>query len=82
MAESLELPPEKLRASCDPAQLLMLREDVVWAVHQGEFHVYAVSQADQGIKLLTGLPVAQIHTRVQQRLMEYATRMRDYSGRG
>jgi lon-related putative ATP-dependent protease len=33
---------------------LMLREDVVEAVRQGEFRVYAVETIDQGIEVLTG----------------------------
>ena len=35
---------------------LMLREDVVSAVEQGEFHIYAVETIDQGIEILTGIP--------------------------
>lgn len=35
---------------------LMLREDVVQAVHDGRFHVYAVETVEQGIELLAGMP--------------------------
>ena len=35
---------------------LMLREDVVEAVRDGSFHVYAVETIDEGIELLTGAP--------------------------
>jgi predicted ATP-dependent protease len=35
---------------------LMLRHDVVEAVRQGQFHVYAVRTIDEGITLLTGKP--------------------------
>jgi lon-related putative ATP-dependent protease len=35
---------------------LMLRPEVVEAVEQGRFHVYAVSTIDEGIELLTGVP--------------------------
>lgn len=38
---------------------LMLREDVVEAVRAGKFTVYAVAHVDQGIELLTGLPVGE-----------------------
>ncbi len=35
---------------------LMLRHDVVDAVKQGKFHIYAVHTIDEGIALLTGKP--------------------------
>ena len=34
---------------------LMLRNDVVKAVDEGKFHIYAVSTIDQGIEILTGV---------------------------
>jgi lon-related putative ATP-dependent protease len=37
-------------------QDLMLRKDVVEAVANGLFHVYAVKTIDQGIEILTGVP--------------------------
>ena len=36
------------------ARHLMLREDVVQAVRQGQFHIYAVSTVDEGLELLSG----------------------------
>ena len=38
---------------------LMLREDVVEAVKQGSFHVYAVHTIDEGIEVLTGVPAGE-----------------------
>ncbi|MGC9111316.1 MAG: Lon protease family protein [candidate division WOR-3 bacterium] len=38
---------------------LMLREDVVAAVREGRFHIYAVETIDQGIELLTGVPAGK-----------------------
>jgi lon-related putative ATP-dependent protease len=35
---------------------LMLRADVIEAVSDGRFHIYAVNHVDEGIELLTGLP--------------------------
>ncbi|MBI2090149.1 MAG: AAA family ATPase, partial [Deltaproteobacteria bacterium] len=35
---------------------LMLRRDVVEAVAQGKFHIYAASMIDEGIEILTGVP--------------------------
>ena len=34
---------------------LMLRKDVVEAVREGKFHIYAVKTIDQGIEILTGV---------------------------
>jgi len=33
---------------------LMLREEVIEAVKEGKFHIYAVSTIDEGIEILTG----------------------------
>jgi lon-related putative ATP-dependent protease len=38
---------------------LMLREDVVEAVEQDLFHIYAIETIDQGVELLTGLPAGE-----------------------
>ena len=40
-------------------QNLMLREDVVEAVEQGQFHVWAVRTVDEGLEILTGLPAGE-----------------------
>ena len=64
---------------------LMLREDVVDAARNGQFHVYPVETIDQGIELLTGIeagerdesgnyPPESINGRVQERLTEMARR--------
>ncbi|MDI3542850.1 MAG: hypothetical protein PWP57_453, partial [Candidatus Atribacteria bacterium] len=37
-------------------QNLMLEEEVVEAVREGNFHIYAVSTVDQAMEILTGLP--------------------------
>lgn len=38
---------------------LMLRQEVVDAVRDGRFHVWAVSTVDEGIEVLTGVPAGQ-----------------------
>ena len=38
---------------------LMLREDVVEVVRDGQFHVWAVGTIDQGIEILTGVPAGE-----------------------
>ncbi len=57
---------------------LMLREDVVGAVEQGKFNVYAVRSVDEGIALLTGLPAPEVHARVEARLSQFAERAREF----
>jgi len=71
-------------------QHLMLREDVVNACRQGKFHVYPVSNINQGIELLTGIPAGErdangqfaegsINARVEQRLLVLAELARVFS---
>jgi predicted ATP-dependent protease len=38
---------------------LMLKQEVVDAVAQGQFHIWAVSSIDQGIEILTGTPAGK-----------------------
>jgi len=38
---------------------LMLRQEVVDAVRDGKFHIYAVSTIDEGIEILTGAPMGE-----------------------
>jgi len=40
-------------------QHLMLRQDVVNAVREGQFHVYAVDTIDRGMEILTGVPAGE-----------------------
>lgn len=75
-------------------QHLMLRPDVVEAVEDGRFHVWAVNHVDQGIEILTGMPAGQrdeegnwtpdsINARVEKRLDELAEQLKGWSnGRG
>ncbi|MEO0071078.1 MAG: ATP-binding protein [candidate division WOR-3 bacterium] len=39
---------------------LMLREEIVSAVEEGKFHIYAIETVDQGIELLTGVPAGEM----------------------
>jgi lon-related putative ATP-dependent protease len=39
---------------------LMLNQDVIKAVEQGQFHVYAIETVEQGIEILTGLPAGEM----------------------
>ena len=62
---------------------LTVREDVIEAVRQGQFHIYAVETVDEGIQLLTGVvagamdaegnyPPETVNHKVHQRLLEMA----------
>jgi predicted ATP-dependent protease len=73
-------------------QHLMLRPDVVEAVAEGRFHVYAVAHVDQGIELLTGVPSGApddaghypegtINGLVEARLTDMAEKARAYASR-
>ncbi len=71
------------------ADQLMLKADVVDAVRDGAFHVYAVEHIDQGLALLTGLeageraddgsfPDASVNGRVGARLQAMAVRLAEF----
>ena len=71
---------------------LMLREDVIASVSNGEFHVWAISTIDQGVEILTGVRSGSmkpngsfepgtVNGRVEQRLLEYAEYWRKF-GKG
>jgi lon-related putative ATP-dependent protease len=70
-------------------QHLMLRSDVVDAVDNGDFHIWAVSHVDEGIEILTGLPAGErkddggfvqgsINDLVDDRLEQLGQRLRDW----
>ena len=71
-------------------QNLMLREDVVEAVAQGQFRLYAIKTIDEGIEILTGVkagergdggayPEDTINGLVDKRLKELAKGFRDFA---
>jgi lon-related putative ATP-dependent protease len=70
---------------CIPAanvQHLVLRPDVVEAIRQEQFHLWAVSRFDQAIELFTGIPAGDVsdeksfHGRVRHRLSEITNSLR------
>jgi predicted ATP-dependent protease len=71
------------------ARNLMLRNDVVEAVADGRFHIYAVHTIDEGIGILTGVPAGErdesnaykkgtINFLVENRLQEFAEGLRNF----
>jgi ATP-dependent Lon protease len=70
---------------------LMLDSEVVEAVKEGKFHIWAVDHVDQGIELLTGVPAGErneegefpegtINYLVDMRLDELARTMKEFEG--
>ncbi len=68
---------------------LMLREDVIEAVRQGQFHIYSARTIDEGIEILTGLrtgkrkkdgsyPEGTVNYLVDKRLEEMAKRLKGF----
>jgi predicted ATP-dependent protease len=68
---------------------LMLRDDVVEAARQEQFHIYPINTVDEGIALLTGIPAGEpdeegnyppetINGRVMARLAELAEKRRKF----
>ena len=55
---------------------LMLAPEVVQAVADGRFHVWAVATVDEALQLLTG--IASLHGRVADRIAALAALARDY----
>jgi len=71
-------------------QTLMLREDVVAAVREGRFAIYAIKTVDEGLHLLTGLDAGDkgangrfgadtVNGRVEARLKAFAERARAFA---
>jgi predicted ATP-dependent protease len=71
-------------------QHLMLREDVVEAVKNGQFAIYGVSTIDDGIEILTGVqagergadgrfPAGTVNRLVEDKLMSFAERGRSFA---
>ena len=58
-------------------------DEVVKAVKNGKFHIYAVSTIDEGIEILTGVPAGKkdipgtINAMVYEKLKEYAKASKD-----
>jgi lon-related putative ATP-dependent protease len=72
---------------------LMLREDVVEAVREGRFRVWAVDTVDDGIELLTGtsageadaegrFPEVSVNGRVARTLLRFAESFREFTALG
>jgi lon-related putative ATP-dependent protease len=72
---------------------LMLTDEVVDAVREERFHVWAVDVVGEGLELLTGRPAGErgpdglfpegtVHRLVEDRLRDYAERLREFGAGG
>lgn len=68
----------------------MLRDEVVTAVGEGRFHIWAIRTVDEGIEILTGAPAGSadatgvysadtVNGRVAARLAELARRYQEFA---
>lgn len=51
---------------------LMLKKEVIDAVKDGKFHIYAIKKIDEGLEILTGLPIEEIDKKVNESLYKLA----------
>jgi predicted ATP-dependent protease len=69
---------------------LMLRPDVVEAVRDGKFHIYAIGSIDEGMEVLTGVPAGErdadgrypegsINDLVEKNLRQFSERLRQFT---
>lgn len=69
---------------------LMLRQEVIEAIKQGKFHIYAVGTIDEGLEVLTGLPAGKkrkdgtyhkesINDKVAEKLKKMATKLKRFA---
>ncbi|MDJ0700919.1 MAG: ATP-binding protein [Woeseiaceae bacterium] len=73
----------------DNVKHLMLRKEVVDAVSDGKFHIYAVDRIDEAIEILTGVdagerdsdgefPAGSVNAKVEQQLIDYAHKRQSF----
>jgi len=55
---------------------LMLRQEVVDAVGDGQFHVYPIRTAEEGIEQITGVPAKNVYAAVEKKLAAFAKKPR------
>ena len=50
---------------------LMLKDEIIEAVKQGQFSIYAISTIEEGLEILTGMSIDEIDKRVNEQLEIY-----------
>ena len=66
----------------DNVKHLMLREDVVEAVRDGQFSIFGVKSVDEAITILTGVDAATVNQKVEDQLVRYATLRKEFGRKG
>ncbi len=61
-------------------QNLMLPQEVIEAVREGKFHIWAIKTLDEGVELLTGKPAHEVYEKVAQRLEELSQALKEEKG--
>ena len=51
---------------------LMLRDDIIKSVEEGQFHIYAISNVEEGLQILTGLSMAKIDEKVKEAFKKFS----------
>ena len=51
---------------------LMLRDDIIKSVEEGQFHIYAISNVEEGLQILTGLTIAKIDEKVKAAFKKFS----------
>ena len=57
---------------------LMLKEEVIDAVKEDEFHIYAVEDIEEAIELMFDRPANEVHNKVEEELSKMAERAKDF----
>ena len=82
-SQGLMIPRDNLRN-------LVLKKEVIQAVRENEFHIYAVATIDEGIEVLTGSPAGErqedgtypeetVHYLIEKRLQDMAQKSREFA---
>lgn len=58
---------------------LMLSNEVIASVRENKFHIYSIKTIDDAIELMTGIPVAEFHQKVDQSLEQFARTAEEFS---
>jgi len=60
---------------------LILRDEVVQAVREGKFHIWAVNHVDEAIEIATGMKAKDFHKKVYESLKLYYLKNKNRGGR-
>ena len=56
---------------------LMLNDEVINAVKDGVFHIYAVKHIEEGLEILMNTPIEEIHSKTREALKKYSDRAKE-----